>query len=48
VKLLAILFGVAWLLGWLLLNSVPEAIINLFVGAAIGSLLRGGVWLGRR
>lgn len=31
-----------WITGWLLINSTPEAIINLFAGLGIMALYRMG------
>lgn len=42
VKAVAVIAAIVWLGCWLLLNSLPEAIINLFVGAGISALYRTG------
>lgn len=41
-KALAVIAAIGWLACWLLLNSLPEAIVNLFVGAGIFALYRTG------
>lgn len=39
---LAVIAAIIWLIGWLVLNSDTEAVINLFVGASLMALYRLG------